>query len=88
MERLRGSEQKVGVIAYRSPDQIQPLLDRLEEVGIGHTGDASCFIDDSAQTLKLIDFATWDAMADLGIYLSTALHLPDNIRQRWSAAHE
>lgn len=84
MERLVGEDTKIAMIYGSQSKTIGRLLTRFRAHGISYVLDTSCFLGSEPKPGKIIDFATWDAMASLSMELAEHGRLSDEVRARYA----
>lgn len=86
IQRIPGTDCKLGQLTGSAlQSEIEKFLVALEVLGICYTCDGSVFVPGIGTPFMLIDFATWDAMADLANGLIANGRLTDASRARWAA---
>ena len=62
---------------------VDAILEEMREIGIEYVYDSSIFVPGSRAPFTVIDFARWDAAAEVQSWLSSSGRLPERFRKQW-----
>ena len=83
LERLSGTDIKMAFVPQPTQQQAEAVLEAIRDLCPRiNVWDASCFIPGPRSGFALIDFAYWEDLSDLQVYLDEHKHIPAALRAR------
>ena len=85
LERIPGRDIKIAFVPAPIQQSIEALLEGIRDACRDiNVWDCSCFIPGPRSAFVVIDFAYWEGLSDVQVYLDEHKHLPEALRKKLS----